>query len=110
MFSRKIIPVYRLDNVFTERISKVFEYKVELRNEEANRMRYVTSIERLAKEEGVIQNARESVIDNLTTRFEEVPTRVVEAVNKIDDVAVLKTLLRRAILVSSMAEFEEELS
>ncbi len=90
-------------------------FQVELRNdEEANRMRYVTSIERLAKEEGieegVIQTHRENVIDNLTTRFEEVPTRVVEAVNKIDDIAVLKSLLRRAILVNSMAEFEEELA
>lgn len=85
-------------------------FKVELRNDdEANRMRYVTSIERMAKEEGVIQNARENVIDNLTTRFEEVPTQVVEAVNRIDDVAVLKGLLRRAILVSSIAEFEEDL-
>ncbi|MEM6754263.1 MAG: hypothetical protein AAF630_14965 [Cyanobacteria bacterium P01_C01_bin.38] len=76
-------------------------------------MRYVTSIERLAKEEGVeegvIKTHRENVIDNLTTRFEEVPTQVVEAVNRIDDVAVLKSLLRRAILVNSIAEFEEEL-
>ena len=46
-------------------------FKVEFRNdEEANRMLYVTSIERLAKEEGVIETLRESVIDNLTTRFE----------------------------------------
>ena len=76
-------------------------FKVELRNdEEAYRMRYVTSIERLAKEEAVIETLRESVIDNLTTRFEQVPKRVVEAVNRIDDVAVLKSLLRRAILVS----------
>lgn len=72
-------------------------------------MRYVTSIERLAKEEGIIQNARENVIENLATRFEEVPTRVVEAVNKIEDVAVLKGLLRRAILVGSIAEFEDDL-
>ena len=85
-------------------------FKVELRNdEEANRMRYVTSIERMAKEEGVIQTHRENVLETLTTRFEEVPTRVVEAVNIIDDVAVLKSLLRRAILVGSIAEFEDEL-
>ncbi len=86
-------------------------FKVELRNdEEANRMRYVTSIERLAKEEGVIETLRENVIETFATRFEEVPTQVVEAVNRIDDVAVLKSLLRRAILVSSIAEFEEDLS
>ncbi len=86
-------------------------FKVELRNdEEANRMRYVTSIERMAKEEAVIETLQESVIGTLATRFEEVPTQVVEAINRIDDVAVLKTLLIRAILVSSIAEFEEDLS
>ena len=90
-------------------------FKVELRNdEEANRMRYVTSIERLAKEEGVeqgiLQNARENVIETLSTRFEEVPTQVAEAINQIEDVAVLKSLLRKAILVSSIAEFEEDLA
>ncbi len=85
-------------------------FKVELRNDrEANRMRYVTSIERLAKEEAVIETLQESVIENLATRFEEVSTKVVEAVNQIDDVSVLKNLLRRAILVSSIAEFEENL-
>ncbi len=90
-------------------------FKVELRNdEEANRMRYVTSIERLAKEEGVeqgiLQNARENVIETLSTRFEEVPTQVAEAINQIEDVAFLKSLLRRAILVNSIAEFEEDLA
>lgn len=73
-------------------------------------MRYVTSIERMAKEEAVIETLRENVIENLATRFEQVPTQVVEAVNKIEDVAVLKGLLRRAILVSSIAEFEDDLT
>ncbi|MEB3217298.1 MAG: hypothetical protein VKN72_13860 [Nostocales cyanobacterium 94392] len=86
-------------------------FQVELRNdEEANRMRYVTSIERLAKEEGVIETLRESVVETLSTTFEEVPIPVVEAVNGIDDVTVLKILLRKAILVSSIAEFEEILT
>ena len=35
-------------------------------------MRYVTSIERLAKEEGIVENARESIITVLETRFGEV--------------------------------------
>ncbi|WP_206208962.1 hypothetical protein, partial [Vogesella mureinivorans] len=37
--------------------------------EEANRMRYVTSIERLAKQEGMVENARENAIAVLETRF-----------------------------------------
>ncbi|WP_198161109.1 hypothetical protein [Anabaena sp. CA = ATCC 33047] len=49
-------------------------FKTEVRSyEEVQRMRYVTSIERLAKEEGIeegiVQNSRESVLEVLETRF-----------------------------------------
>ncbi|MBW4559578.1 MAG: transposase [Mojavia pulchra JT2-VF2] len=87
-------------------------FKTEVRNyEEANRMRYVTSIERLAKEEGIeegiLQNARESVIEVLETRFGEVPSAIVEIINGIEEPAVLKTLLKRAIAIASIAEFQQ---
>lgn len=79
--------------------------------EEVQRMRYVTSIERLAKEEGkeegIIENARESVIEVLDTRFGEVPTSIVEAINRIDELSVLKTLLKRAIAIPSTTEFQQ---
>jgi hypothetical protein len=57
-------------------------FKTELRSyEEVNRMQYVTSIERLAKaegiEQGILQNARDSVIEVLETRFGEVPSSIV---------------------------------
>ncbi|MBD2356913.1 transposase [Tolypothrix sp. FACHB-123] len=83
-------------------------FKTVVRNyEETNRMRYVTSIERLAKEEGIVENARESVIEVLETRFGEVPTAIVEAINAIEEPSVLKTLHKRAIAIPSTAEFQQ---
>ncbi|WP_445253255.1 hypothetical protein [Nostoc sp. 106C] len=85
-------------------------FKTEVRNyEEVNRMRYVTSIERLAKEEGIVENARESVIEVLETRFGEVPSAIVEAINRIAEASVLKTLHKRAIAIPSTAEFKQVL-
>ncbi|WP_334944143.1 hypothetical protein [Nostoc sp.] len=72
-------------------------------------MRYVTSIERLAKEEGIVENARESVIAVIETRFGEVPTSIVEVINGIEEPSVLKTLLKRAIAIPSTAEFQQVL-
>ncbi|MBD2203890.1 transposase [Calothrix sp. FACHB-1219] len=83
-------------------------FKTVVRNyEETNRMRYVTSIERLAKEEGIIETARESVIEVLETRFGEVPSAIVEAINGIEEPSVLKTLLKRAIAIPSTSEFQQ---
>jgi hypothetical protein len=74
--------------------------------EEVQRMRYVTSIERLAKEEGI----RESVLEVLETRFGEIPASIVEAINRIDQPSLLKTLLKRAIAISSTNEFQQLLN
>jgi hypothetical protein len=81
-------------------------FKTALRSEEeAGRMRYVTSIERLAKEEGKVETARESVIEVLEVRFEQIPNSILEAINGINDVSVLKTLLRSAIAIPSVDAF-----
>ncbi|MBE9219772.1 hypothetical protein IQ222_13435 [Dolichospermum flos-aquae LEGE 04289] len=95
-------------------------FKTEIKSyEEARKMRYVTSIERLAKQEGieeglqegrqlgVIQSSQDSVIEVLETRFGEVPITIINAVNNINDSSVLKTLLKRAISIPSLAEFEQ---
>ncbi|MBW4618316.1 MAG: hypothetical protein KME17_02880 [Cyanosarcina radialis HA8281-LM2] len=85
-------------------------FKAEVRNyEEARKMRYVTSIEQLAIEEGMVKTGREAAIEVLATRFGEVPNSYVEAINAIDDPAVLKTLLKRAIAIDSIAQFQEVL-
>ncbi|MFO5437952.1 MAG: transposase [Dolichospermum sp.] len=95
-------------------------FKTEIKSyEEARKMRYVTSIERLAKQEGieeglqegrqlgVIQSSQDSVIEVLETRFGQVPITIINAVNNINDSSVLKTLLKRAISIPSLAEFEQ---
>jgi hypothetical protein len=83
-------------------------FKTALRSEEeAGRMRYVTSIERLAKVEGKVETARESVIEVLEVRFEQIPNSILEAINGINDVSVLKTLLRSAIAIPSVDAFTQ---
>ncbi|OYD96811.1 transposase [Nostoc sp. 'Peltigera membranacea cyanobiont' 210A] len=85
-------------------------FKTEVRSyEEADRMRYVTSIERLAKEEGIVENARESIITVLETRFGEVPSSIVEVINEIEEPSVLKMLFKSAIAIPSTAEFQQVL-
>jgi len=59
--------------------------------------------------QGTVQTARESVLEVLTVRFEVVPPEVIEAINQIEDVSVLKQLLREAA-ISSMVEFQQLLS
>jgi len=60
--------------------------------------------------QGTLQNARESVLEVLTVRFEVVPQEVIEAINEIEDASVLKQLWREAIAISSMVEFQQLLS
>jgi hypothetical protein len=92
-------------------------FKTEVRSyEEADRMRYVTSIERLAKEEGIVENARESIITVLETRFGEVPSSIIEVINRIEEPSVLKMLFKSAMsttgfayAIPSTAEFQQVL-
>ena len=90
------------------------EFKQEIRRfEEDLQMPYVTSFERLARQEGldegILQKGREDVIDVLTIRFEEVQPSWVESINQIEDPSLLKTLLRQAITIGSIAEFQGNL-
>lgn len=87
------------------------EFKEEFRRfEEDLQMPYVTSIERLARQEGlsegILQKGREDIVDVLTVRFEDVPPSLVEAINRLEDPARLKTLHRQAITIGSIAEFQ----
>ncbi|NJM72881.1 MAG: transposase [Scytonema sp. RU_4_4] len=99
--------------VLPEELARSF--KQELRSdEEADRMRYVTSIERLAKEEGIEQGMlltnREHVIKVLQTRFGVVPEQVVESINGIENLSVLQTLFTSAITIGSIEEFQQVLN
>jgi len=77
-------------------------------------MRYVTSIERLAKEEGIeegmLQKAREDVIKILQTRFGVAPSTVVEVINGIGNHSLLETLFTNSITIASIEEFQQLLN
>ena len=86
------------------------EFKQVLRRfEEDLQMPYVTSIERLARQEGVLQKGREDVIEVLEVRFSDLPSDLVEKINQIEDLGLLKTLHRQAITIGSLAEFQAEM-
>ena len=90
------------------------EFKQEIRNfEEDLQMPYVTSIERLARQEGisegVLQKGREDVIEVLEVRFEELPNELIEKINQIEDLELLKTLHRQAITIGSLDDFQRVL-
>ncbi len=68
-------------------------------------MCYVNSFEHLA----VISNKHESVIQALELRFHQVPKELVEQIQAIDNVLVLKKLHRQAILLDSIESFSQAL-
>ncbi len=73
-------------------------------------MPYVTSIERFAQARGEslgrTTEVRENVLEVLEVRFEAVPETIVEVVNQIEDTALLKSLLRQAITIATLEEFQ----
>jgi hypothetical protein len=83
---------------FTERLT---EY------EEEHKMTYITSVERIGIEKGILQKAREDIIEVLSVRFEAVPQTLIEVIETITDPAVLKWLHRQAITIESTAEFKK---
>ncbi len=80
------------------------------RFEEKTNMQYVTSIERLAREEGITEKGREDVIDVLQIRFGELPNELVDKVNQIEDLTQLKMLLNRAVTANSLSEFQQAIA
>jgi len=76
-------------------------------------MPHITLFEELARKEGlekgIIQTAREAILDVLDTRFGEVPGSVREQINALGSERNLKDLHRRAILTPSLEEFQAAL-
>jgi len=117
----KIINLFRfIDWIMLLPFELTRNFKAELkREEEENKMRYVTSIERLAKEEGKIEgkmegkiegkieNAQENIVKILQIRFGSGTEQVVEVINHIDDLTVLETLLTSAITIGSLKQFQQ---
>jgi hypothetical protein len=91
------------------------EFKEELRRyQEESKMPLLSRIELEAKQEGIeeglqqgiLQTAREAVLDVLEIRFEVVPSELIEVVNRIEDTPLLKRLHREAIAIPSIEEFQ----
>jgi hypothetical protein len=91
------------------------EFKEELRRyQEESQMPFLSRIELDAKQEGIeegLQQSRqtlqETVMEVLEMRFVEVPPELREVVNGIEDVSVLKQLLKQAIAIPSIEEFQK---
>jgi hypothetical protein len=72
--------------------------------EEAKKVRYVTSFERLA----ILQQSRQDVTEVLNVRFQQVPNTLVERIQAINDSSLLSKLLKEAVLVESLERFEKQ--
>lgn len=72
-------------------------------------MPYITSFERLAKEEGAAIARREAIVETLKLRFTTVPVVLVESLNRVDDVMVLRELNRQAVTATSLEQFQQAL-
>ena len=81
-------------------------------------MPYVTSIERIGREEGLeegLEQGREEglqqmLLDALDERFGELPETVSNAIQQIKDQNQLRLLHRHAIRSASLAEFQSILN
>ena len=92
------------------------EFKTELRrSREEGMMPFISRVEEMAKEEGRLEGTqegtkrtlREETIAILEIRFNAVSSEIVDALNGIEDTDTLRRLLRRAIVIPSIAEFEQ---
>lgn len=59
--------------------------------------------------EGIIHQSRDSIIDVLTVRFEEIPSAILETLNNINEIDILKILHKQAVTSIDMDEFDEVL-
>jgi predicted transposase/invertase (TIGR01784 family) len=58
-------------------------------------------------EQGQLEDARDSILDNLEVRFGIVPQDIVKELKSIDEIAVLRQLRKKAIVVEGIEEFRE---
>jgi len=117
-----------------EELTEQFEQML-VEYEEAKQVEYITSIERLGMKRGFQQGTQQGfqrgeeqgfqrgekqgfqrgaqqtvqqlLFETLQVRFDAVPERVMESLNKIDQLETLKSLHKEAITIASLAEFEQ---
>lgn len=94
------------------------EFKDQLKRYQQERtMPFLSRIELDAMEEGLQQglqqtrqSLRETIIEVLEMRFVEVPPEPSEILNKIEDILVLRYLLKQSIVIKSLKEFQQVLA
>ncbi|MEW6491880.1 MAG: transposase [Cyanobacteriota bacterium] len=89
-----------------EELQRGFEEQLS-RYQEERQMPLLSRMELRAMQRGALQNAREAVIEVLEIRFEVVSPELIEAVNQIEDISVLKQLHRQAIALDSLEAFQQ---
>ncbi len=107
-----ILELFRLvDWMMTlpEELQDDFERELE-RYQEESKMPLLSQIETRAMGREALRSGRESALTALEVRFGEVPGAIADTINSIDDVAFLKQLLRQAIVIPSLEEFEQLLT
>jgi hypothetical protein len=81
--------------------------------EEERKMPVLSHFERRAIEkglqQGIVQATREGVLEVLHLRFTEPPPTLREQIQRLDDLAALKGLHRKAVTAGSLEEFEQEM-
>ena len=116
----EVVDLFRfIDRMMRLPVELEQQFKNDLRRYQEDRsMRFLSQIEEMAMEEGfergieqgAMQTARNSVLEILEARFEIVPLEVRQAVNMIADMSVLRRLLREAIAIPSILDFQELLA
>ena len=104
----KILQLFDLiDRLMTLPPDLDLNFKTELKQfEDEQKMRYVSSIERL----GIAQTLQQSIVKIIRTRFQDAPSELVEQINKIYDHERLNQLLEQAITIGSVPDFQELLT
>jgi hypothetical protein len=79
--------------------------------EEEQKMPFLSTLEEMALEKGQEKGAKETrqqdIIDLLVKRFVTLPETLINAVKKVEDMALLKQLHLETIVVNSVEEFEQ---
>jgi len=110
-----ILELFRfIDWVLTlpEELEEDFARAVE-EYEEAVKMPYITSVERVGikrgreqgRQEGSLDSIREAVLDVLETRFGEAPGTITSALAAMQDPLALKRLHKAAVIIGSLEAF-----
>ena len=59
-------------------------------------------------QEGKLFASKEALLDVLTERFDRIPSSIIQAIDRIDNAFMLKTLLRIALKAPSIEAFHKE--